>query len=142
LRKVNSNEKSTVKGQLPMMTSARWHNLMTLALDADMAVMTPVGDPATRGACERVVQSSLKLLSVREGAWSVWWSWFFAGDVDRSKTIPMTVAVRWLEQYRWRVEKQPNLWLVHGGAWNVRWWWFWRLCVDRLKIYTLIFLMS
>ena len=37
-------------------------------VDADVAMMTLTGDPA---AHERVVQSSPKILSTREGAWSV-----------------------------------------------------------------------
>ena len=50
------------------MTSAR------ADVDDDVAemtsAMTSTGDPAARGACERVVQSSSKLLSAREGTWN------------------------------------------------------------------------
>ena len=44
-------------------------------VDANMAVMksamTLAGDPMAYGARERMVQSSPKLLLMREGAWSV-----------------------------------------------------------------------
>ena len=45
------------------MTSAR------ADVDDDVAEMTSADDPAAREARERVVQSSPKLLSAREGAW-------------------------------------------------------------------------
>ena len=61
-------------------------------VDAGMAMMTlammSISDPAARGVRERVVQSSPKLRSTREGAWSIF------GDVDQRKMIPMTAAVR------------------------------------------------
>ena len=63
-------------------------------VDADVAVMTSAGDPTVRAARERVVQSSPKLLSTRDGAWGVGLCRFFSNDVDQSKSIPMTAAVR------------------------------------------------
>ena len=63
-------------------------------VDADVAVMMLASDPAVRVARERVVQSSPKLLSARNGAWEVGLCRFFSNDVDRSKSIPMTAAVR------------------------------------------------
>ena len=47
-------------------------------VDADVAVMTLAGDPTARAARERVVQSSPKLLSMRDGAWGVGLCRFFS----------------------------------------------------------------
>ena len=69
-RKSTVNRKVKVNGQLPVMTSARWRNLMTL-VRADVAVMTSAGDPMARGTHEHVPQFSPKLLSARDGAWRV-----------------------------------------------------------------------
>ena len=148
LQKVNSEKKLTVNSQsqwsTTMMTSTRWCNLMTSAR-ADVVVMTSaMTSTSDQRRVRRVIQFSPKLWSTHKGTWSVRWGQFFSGDVDRRKTIPMTTAVSWSEQY-WRgmrrVEKLSNLWLTCGGAWMVRWWWFRRFCVDQLKIYTVICLM-
>ena len=63
MQKVNSKKKSTVKvkvkvngqrcSQLLVMTSARDY------VDADVAVMTLVGDPATREACGSIFAEAL-----------------------------------------------------------------------------------
>ena len=67
-------------------------------VDADVAVMTLAmtlaGDLAARAACEHVVQSSPKLLLARDSTWGVRLCRFFSSDVDQSKSIPMTAAVR------------------------------------------------
>ena len=134
-RKSTVNRKVKVNGQLPMMTSAilrnlmtstRWRHLMTSVMadvDADVAVMTlammSTSDLAAHAACEHVVQSSPKLLLARDGMWGVRLCRFFSSDVDQSKSIPMTAAVRWSEQY-WRrvrcVEKLLNLWPARGWS--------------------------
>ena len=60
-----------------MMTSASDVSKQAIRadVDADVAMMTlamtSVGDLVARGVCERMVQSSSKILLAREGAWSV-----------------------------------------------------------------------
>ena len=82
------------------------------------SAMTSAGNRVARGAHEACGSNLPNLRAVREGAWTVWWSWFFSQDADWRKSILMVLVVTRLELPWWRVKRVELFTETLTGMWR------------------------